>query len=646
MKLKKVNTNINEIEDAVLTASEKEATRMAFNFDKRWLLIFWIGIVIVLIGLISRVFFLTVVKGDYYSFVASGNSVRSVPIIAPRGTIYDVNGEVLADNIPSRSIIILEQSLPKEETQRAILAQKLADILSLDKLQVKTIIDTAWKTEEDQTLMQNITHEQSLAILAQQDELPGVHIQQTAIRHYPDGQNFAHIIGYEGLIKQDEREENPDYLLTDRIGKTGIEYQYEKYLHGTHGQEQSLVDSRGHIIKDLIDIAPKNGFDLHLNIDAQLQKFLQARLKKELVRAETNRAMAIVIDPRNGAVRAMVSLPSYDNNKFAEGIDSETYSKWITDEDRPLFNRAIGGTYAPGSTVKPNMGIATLAENIVPADYQIESKGGLQLGNFFFGDWRAHGFTDLRRAIAVSSDVYFYTVGGGYGDVVGLGIEKMKKYMTKFGYGEKSGIDLPGEASGFYPDKKWKEDVIGEKWYIGNTYHAAIGQGYITATALQVVNAIAAIANGGTLYEPHIVSHIIDNDTQKQIDIEPKIIRDNLATPEEIKIVQEGMRQTVTDGTATMLSSLDVPVAGKTGTAQFAGSDKVHSWFVSYAPADDPEIAMVIMTERQTHKVSSATVPVAYDVYKWYFDGRNTDDFDLGKKEENDENQTEDNTEQ
>jgi penicillin-binding protein 2 len=486
--------------------------------------------------------------------------------------------------------------------------------------------------------MQNITHEQSLAILAQQDELPGVHIQQTAIRHYPDGQNFAHIIGYEGLIKQDEREENPDYLLTDRIGKTGIEYQYEKYLHGTHGQEQSLVDSRGHIVKDLIDIAPKNGFDLHLNIDAQLQKFLQARLEKELVRAETNRAMAIVIDPRNGAVRAMVSLPSYDNNKFAEGIDSETYSKWITDEDRPLFNRAIGGTYAPGSTVKPNMGIATLAENIVPADYQIESKGGLQLGNFFFGDWRAHGFTDLRRAIAVSSDVYFYTVGGGYGDVVGLGIEKMKEYMTKFGYGEKSGIDLPGEASGFYPDKKWKEDVIGEKWYIGNTYHAAIGQGYITATALQVVNAIAAIANGGTLYEPHIVSHIIDKDTKKQIDIEPKIIRDNLATPEEIKIVQEGMRQTVTDGTATMLSSLDVPVAGKTGTAQFAGSDKVHSWFVSYAPADDPEIAMVIMTERQTHKVSSATVPVAYDVYKWYFGGRNTDDFDLEIKKENSTN--------
>ncbi|MEA3322716.1 MAG: penicillin-binding protein 2 [Patescibacteria group bacterium] len=632
MKFKKIHTQSNEIEDAVLTASEKEASRMAFDFDKKWLLIFWIGIIVISLLLVVRVFYLSVVKGGYYSFVASGNSVRSVPIIAPRGTIYDVGGEVLADNIPSRSVIILAELLPTEQQERQALAQKIADILSQDVLQVQTIIDTAWNDGEDQTIAEIITHEQSLVLRAQKENLPGIHIQQSAIRHYADGEKFAHIIGYEGLIKKDERKEKPEYLLTDRIGKTGIEYQYEKYLHGVHGSEQALVDSRGKVVKDLLDVVPQNGFDVHLNIDAGLQKFLQDRLQKELERADTNRATAIVLDPRSGAVRALVSLPSYDNNKFAQGIDAQTYSNWITSENRPLFNRAIGGVYAPGSTVKPNMGIAVLAENIISADHEIESRGGLQLGNFFFGDWRAHGFTDLRRAIAVSSDVYFYTIGGGYGEIVGLGIERMKEYMTKFGYGEKTGIDLPGEVAGFYPDKKWKEDVIGERWYVGNTYHASIGQGYITSTALQVVNAIASLANGGTLYEPHVVSHIIDKNTNTQIDIEPKIIRDDLATDAQIRIVQEGMRQTVTDGTATMLSSLNVPIAGKTGTAQFSGGDKVHSWFVSYAPYDNPEIAMVIMVEGQTGDISSATVPVAHDVYKWYYNGR--DDSIFEKKEE------------
>ena len=213
--------------------------------------------------------------------------------------------------------------------------------------------------------------------------------------------------------------------------------------------------------------------------------------------------------------------------------------------------------------------------------------------------------------------------------------------MQKFGYGEKTGIDLPGEIAGLYPNKAWKEDKIGEKWYVGNTYHASIGQGYITATALQVLNAIVAIANGGTLFEPHIVSYIMDKDSDTKINIEKKVIRDNIASDGDIRIVQEGMRQTVTDGTATMLSVLDVPIAGKTGTAQFGGGERVHSWFVSYAPYDEPELAMVIMVEGQTGEISSATVPVAHDVYKWYFGGRDDSIFDKKPKQENNNENTE-----
>ncbi|PID51648.1 MAG: penicillin-binding protein 2 [Candidatus Moraniibacteriota bacterium] len=468
-----------------------------------------------------------------------------------------------------------------------------------------------------------------MAFRAHEHDLPGVALQQTAQRRYPDGEIFAHIIGYEGLIKKDEYDAHKDagYLLTDHIGKTGIEYQYEKYLHGTHGSKNALVDSRGDVVKDLVDTAPVRGYDVHLNIDAELQSFLTKRLAKECERAETRRAMAVVIDPRDGAVRALVSLPSYDNNAFAGGIDAATYSQLINDPDRPLFHRAIAGLYAPGSTVKPVMGIATLGENIVPADYQIESRGGITVGSFTFGDWRAHGFTDLRRAIAVSSDVYFYTVGGGYGNVAGLGIARMKEYMTRFGYGRLTGIDLPGESAGRYPDAQWKEEHIGEKWYVGNTYHASIGQGYVEATALQVAHAIVPIANGGTQYVPHVVGRLVHPKTGEEIPIAPQISTNDIAPQKDIRIVQEGMRQTVTDGTATMLKSLPVAVAGKTGTAQFGTSDNVHSWFVSYAPYDNPEMVMVIMVEDQTGTISSSTVPVAHDVYKWYYTDKNTDAF-------------------
>ena len=626
----------NEIEDSVLTASEREASRMAFSFDRKWLLIFWGMSLCVVVVLIFRTFYISVVKGDYYAFVASGNSVREVPIIAPRGKIYDKEGIVLADNIPSRSIIVLPKLLPESVHEREIVVEKFAEILDFDLLHMQSVVNNAYEQGKVSSIIENITHEQALAFLSYENELPGLQIQQTAIREYIDGEKFAHVVGYEGLIKKNEHEEHPDYLLTDRIGKTGIEYEYEKYLHGTHGAQKALVDSRGSTVKDLMDDAPISGYDVYLNIDAQLQTFLYDRLLKELDRAKTRRGTAIILDPRDGAVRALVSLPSYDNNNFAKGIDSETYNNWITDSDQPLFNRAIGGVYAPGSTVKPVMGIAMLGEDIISPDYQIESNGGLQLGSFFFGDWKVHGLTDLRRAIAVSSDVYFYTIGGGYGDIVGLGIEKMKEYMQQFGYGKNTGIDLPGEVSGMYPDKQWKEDVIGERWYIGNTYHASIGQGFITSTALQVANSIVPIANNGTLYTPQVVSHIINGEKNEEIAIDPLIITENIASQSDIKIIQEGMRETVTEGTATMLNTLNVEVAGKTGTAQFGTGEEVHSWFVSYAPYDDPEMVMVIMVEGQTGEISSSTVPVAYDVYKWNYGGRTEEIFEKKKNVETD----------
>jgi penicillin-binding protein 2 len=259
------------------------------------------------------------------------------------------------------------------------------------------------------------------------------------------------------------------------------------------------------------------------------------------------------------------------------------------------------------STIKPVIATAALAEHIITPETRIESRGGINVGKFFFGDWKAHGFTDLRRAIAVSSDVYFYTLGGGYGGIGGLGMERMKRYETAFGYGAPSGIDLPGEADGFLPDPDWKKEKIGERWYIGDDYHAAIGQGFVTATPLQIVNAIAAIANGGTLYVPHIRDGTAT--ASRSVSVSPDILR----------VVREGMRETVTTGTAQSLQTLPVAVAGKTGTAQYGTGDKTHGWFVSFAPYENPELVMIVLVEGQSKDSTYHAVPITKAVYDWYF---------------------------
>lgn len=617
----KIKNSIVEIDDPIIDVASQGEGGYAFKSDSKWFNFLWFVSCVSLLFLGGRVFYLTIIKGQYYSESAKGNSVRLVPIIAARGQIFDKNEKVLAKNIPNKSITISSEDLPEDDSEREKVAKLLSQKTSLEYDNILEKIKLSEETGKIIMLSENVSNEDALIVLGLTQELPGISVQNTALREYIDGEFFSHIIGYEGLIQKDELKSHEGYRLTDHIGKTGIEAYYEKYLKGEHGSKQTIVNSREEVVRELSNIPARKGSNIYLNIDSELQKILTISLQNQLERAETNRAAAVAINPKNGAVLAMVSLPSYDNNLFAQGISPSDYSALIN-EDKPLFNRTVSGAYAPGSTVKPVEALALLEENVVSPDYQIESRGGIKVGNSYFGDWKAHGFTDMRRAIAVSSDVYFYTTCGGhdnYPDIVGLGIEKMKEYMQKFGYANKTGIDLPNEVAGVYPDKQWKEEHIGEKWYLGDTYNSSIGQGYITATPLQVINAISIIANGGTLYKPRLVSKVVDvygNETE----FKPEILEDNLGTKSEIRVIQEGMRQTVTEGTATMLRDLPVEVAGKTGTAQYnIQKSRVHSWFVSYAPYDDPEIALVVMVENQTEEVSSSTVPVAYDVYKWYF---------------------------
>ncbi len=611
-----------EIEDYVLTATEKEATKMERGLEKKWLDYFWWLVVFFMLVLSSRIIFLTVIKGAYYQNIARGNSIRSIVIKAPRGRIFDRTGAALVSNAASIDAVITPADLPKDDAQLLDLSQNLALLLSMDQAEVQTKLETSKSGSLNTVLLkENISQDESLNILEKQSALTGISIEKTAIRQYADAQIFSHILGYEGKIQQKELDNNKSYGLTDYIGKQGLEKSYENNLRGVNGANQIEVDSIGSAKREVGIINPKPGSDLVLNIDAGLQKKVYDSINVVLEKTGTKTAAAVIIDPKTGGVLALVNVPSYDNNLFAKKISMDDYAKLANDPNKPLFNRATTGEYPPGSTVKPAIAAGALSEGTITPATIIDGLGGaLHVGGFSFGDWKAHGPSDVRTAIAQSNDIFFYTIGGGYGNIQGLGMDRMKKYYNFFGFGQPTGIDIGGEASGFIPSEQWKQDTLGEKWYIGNSYHASIGQGYVTATPLQLANYVAAIANGGTLYKPHLVSQIKKSDGQVE-SIKPEVIRSNFIAPDILKVVQEGMRKTITDGTAQVLKTMPVEIAGKTGTAQFGSNGQTHGWFISYAPYNDPQIAMAVLVEGGGEGNSSA-LPVTQEVLKWYFGGR------------------------
>lgn len=607
-----------EIDDAVLTVTEKDAVKMEWPLNRSVSLTLLFGMLFLLVVLGGRVFYLSVIKGEEYSAIALRNSLRALIIPAPRGIMYDISGKPLVRNVPSIDMVLIPADVPTEPEAQQVLRTRLVATFGIGEVELEDVFS---KLDRRSTLpvlvKEQVTQEETLLFLSRSHDLPGISLYKTTNRNYTDSLIFSHILGYEGKIRKEELQAHPEYLLTDSIGKQGIEKSYETELRGKHGFERVEVDAFGKVKKALGIVQPVPGNDLILNIDADLQKKIFDSLQTILEKNELKRAAAVAIDPRNGAVRALVSLPSFDNNLFSGGISSEDYRRLIEDPSEPLFNRVVAGEYPPGSTIKPVLAAAALKEGVVDEHMQIESRGGISIGKFFFGDWKVHGFTDIRRAIAVSSDVFFYSIGGGYGSVPGLGMDRMKKYEELFGYGAKTGIDLPSEADGLIPDADWKKKKIGERWYIGDDYHASIGQGFVTSTPLQVLNSIVAIANGGTLYEPRVVAQIRSADG-KVTPVASRVIRKNIMDENILRIVREGMRQTVTEGTAQPLNDLPVAVAGKTGTAQFGSADKTHGWFVSFAPYEAPELALIVLVEGQGEEGYNA-VPVTKEVYEWYF---------------------------
>lgn len=617
-----------EIDDAVLTLTQKDAARLEWPMARRGSLYLFGFSLLVLLVFFGRLGYLNIVKGSEYQEMAKRNSLRSIVLSAPRGIITDRFGEQLVENEPSLDAAIVPGDLPEEEKDRAVVLERIKSFFAPDE-DVWQAVTTRLNGNSFQPILLRDHLEQSTIIrfLAERQNFPGIILLKTAERKYIDGQIFSHVIGYEGKIRAEELTtlKSEGYTMTDSIGKQGIEKSYEAELRGVHGGELVEVDALGQVKKALGIIAPKKGNDLKLTLDAGLQREAYAAMERVLAESKLEKGALIAIDVKTGAIRALVSFPGYDNNLFARGISQTDYSNLANDPRKPLFNRAIAGEYPPGSTIKPLLAGAALTEGIITPETNIESRGGIQVGRSFFGDWKAHGFTDLRRAIAVSSDVYFYSIGGGYGGIKGLGMEKMKAYEERFGWGKRTGIDLPGEQDGFLPTPAWKQERFNERWYIGDDYNSSIGQGYITTTPLQVVLATAAIANDGTLLKPHLVESVQTTEGEKKTT--PTVLNQGILSPSILKVIQEGMRETVTEGTAQSLQSLPVAVAGKTGTAQFGGGKQTHGWFASFAPYDDPELAIIVLVEDQSEQETYHAVPITQALYEWYFNpeknGRN-----------------------
>lgn len=616
------------------TSNEKGGSlRLAVDSQKLGkFLAFLFAAIFILVG---RTFYLQAVRGAHYRNIAEGNRVRVKTVKANRGVIFDRNGKLLARNIPNFYLAAVPADLPAEKKERervlAVAEEMVGEDFSLRELEEELARFSRF-SHDPIMIRGHIGHEEAIRLKILADDLPGLTIEAQATRDYLAGESTAHLLGYVGKISSEEYEagRNEGYLFTDYIGKTGLELQYENVLRGKDGKKQVEVDSRGAEKKVLGYKEPQTGENLILSLDLELQVKVKEILEKGLQKAGTKRGSAIAMDPGTGEILAMVDLPAYDNNLFSKGIDPQSYSALLSDSDLPLFFRSIAGEYPSGSTFKMIVAAAALQEGIITPFDSYMSSGGLRIGEWNFPDWLAggHGMTGVYKALADSVNTFFYIIGGGLFDPAsgtlakaGLGVEKIVEYARMFGLSQETGVDLPGEKEGFLPGKEWKEEAKGERWYVGDTYHLAIGQGDILVTPLQVANYTSAVANGGTLYRPHLVVKTVDCEGNEARSMEPEVIREDFIDKSHVEAVREGLRQGVTSGSSRRLSLLSVSAAGKTGTAQAGDGKETHAWLASFAPYEDPEIVLVVLAENGGGG-SQVAAPIAYEILKWHFEER------------------------
>ncbi|MBI4117128.1 MAG: penicillin-binding protein 2 [Parcubacteria group bacterium] len=584
--------------------------------------VFYFGILLILGVFAIAGFNLGIVRGGYFAVLSAKNQFISVPLPPQRGFIYSKEGDLLVSNKEVFNLWFLPSKIPagaqlSRAGQKEEAVSKLSEALGLPHGQLSELIEK--NMNQAYFLVKgDLTEEEKEKITAL--NLPNLLVTADNLRIYPDSLIFSHLIGYVSLVSQDDLNKDDYYIINDEIGREGLESFYESELRGRRGE---ILINR---FKDGIHISePKKGNSLVLNIDSELQKNIYSELDAALKGIGSRSGTAVAIDPRDGRILSLVSLPSYDNSSFAGGLSSEEYKLFFENRREPLLNRAISGRFAPGSTIKPIIALAALEEGVISPLKKINAPGLITIPNpynseivYTFRDWKNHGWVNMREAIANSSDIYFYTVGGGFYDVEGLGIQKIAEYFKLFKIDSLLGIDLNGEAAGFVPSPEWKKDFRGEIWYQGDTFNVSIGQGDLIATPLWVASFISALANGHALYRPFIADKVLDEKGAVVKTFEPQIIREFNFNEENLKVVREGMKLAAEIGTAKVLSDLPFEVGAKSGTAEVIKGQSTNSWISVFAPYDNPQIALTIMME-SGREGSYIPHQIAYRVLKNYF---------------------------
>lgn len=572
--------------------------------------------------LMGRAAYLQLYEGKAFYLLAEGNRIREDVLPAQRGEIHDRSGTVLVRNAPAFSLWVDRSWVDEQDPAYAGHVSELAILLDVeDRVVHDRLLKDRTRTERI-LLTQDLDRETALHVLANEELYAGLHVIAGSRRAYDVGaaKTLSPLLGYIGQLSADEYTQvrQRGYRQNDLIGKTGLERTHEVALRGHPGLRRIEVDAIGREELILEERLPVDGSALTLHVDADLQAYIEARLGELQETVTFQNASVVVLDPRDGGVRALVSYPGFDANAFIGGIEPESYQALISDPAAPLFPRAISGQYPSGSTFKPVVAATALAVDVIDERTSFVSSGGLRIGQFYFPDWKSggHGVTDVRKALAESVNTFFYIIGGGFRDIPGLGLDQITDGARAFGLGTPLGIDLPGESGGFLPTAQWKREVKGEPWYIGDTYHVAIGQGDILVTPLQVAAFTMVFANGGTLYQPQVVDRYAS--PAGEHDIQPVILRSDTVDAAAIDVVRQGLRQAVTDGSAVRLNTLPVSAAGKTGTAQWHSARQPHAWFTGFAPYDQPEIVVTVLIE-EGGEGSAVAVPLADDIVRWWF---------------------------
>ena len=564
--------------------------------------------------LIGRLWYLQIIKGEYFAELAKRNRLRVVPIMAPRGIIYDRYGEVIADNSLSFQLRLNPEGAPHP----LLVLDRLKNLLDFDMEGVKERLEKGGYGPI--IIKENLRRGELALVETNRLELPGVEVMVRPRRNYPYGELAAHLLGYMGEIGPEQlKGSSPsNYRLGSMVGKSGLEMRFDREIRGIDGRLALEVDSLGRQVSTLEEVGPIPGNNLFLTLDLKLQRIAEEALAGRP-------GVVVAMNPQNGEVLAYLSNPAFDPNRFAERLSRSDWEVLSSDSLSPLQNRALQGQYSPGSTFKLVVALAALEEGLVNPEEKIFDPGYFVFGNRVFKDWKekGHGFVDLHKAIVQSCNTYFYRLG------LKVGIERMAKYAEMLGLGQETGIGLGEEKRGVVPSASFRERVLRRRWYPGEALSIAIGQSYNLVTPLQLLNAYATVANGGRLYQPWVVSRIESPEGKVLARFEGRLIRNLNLKRESVDFLRRALWGVVNEagGTGGRARIEGLDVAGKTGTAQVIGREakpadpeefKEHAWFVSFAPAYEPEIAVVVLVENAGRGGAVAT-PVARQVLQGYF---------------------------